>query len=162
MSSNDAIALFAEISVALAGLAGVAAALSGRDRSYGLLDRGRIRAIVGLPTVVLAGCLAFTTVVVGGDLSEAAATRAAAATSLLACVPLHVWIVIPAIRDFRQPDSDADAWVIYLSTLLVAFTTVLYACAALYPRSPSILIGSFSLQILHAIWMFLRLLTRPK
>jgi len=161
MSSNDAIALFAEISVALAGLAGVAAALSGRDRSYGLLDRGRIRAIVGLPTVVLAGCFVFTIVLVG-DPSEVPATRAAAVTSLVACVPLYIWIVIPAVRALGQPNSDADTWVIYLSTFLVALATVLYACAALYARSPSVLICSFSIQILHAIWMFLRLLTRPK
>lgn len=161
MNPHDAIVLFAEISVALAGLAGVASALSGRDRSFGVLDRGRIRAIVGLPTVVLMGCLAFIAVSVG-DASLARATRSAAFVSLVACLPLYVWVVIPAVQDFRQQSSDADPWVIYLSTFLVTLATALYGWVALFPNHLSMLAGSFSLQIAHAIWMFLRLLTRPK
>ncbi|MCR9074317.1 MAG: hypothetical protein NXI18_21915 [Alphaproteobacteria bacterium] len=161
MSPNDAIVLFAEISVALAGLAGVASALAGRDRDFGVLDRGRIRAIVGLPTIVLVGCLAFVAASVG-DPALARATRVAAAVSLVACLPLYVWVVVPAIRDFRQPNSVADPWVIYLSTFLVALATVLYGWVALFPKVLWVLVASFSLQIVHAIWMFLRLLTRPK
>lgn len=159
MTPTDAIVLFAEISVALAGFAGVATAFAGRERTYTLLDRGRVRAILGLPAIVLTGCLAFLTVSLGSDSLELA-TRAAAAASLLACVPLYVGVVVPAVREFRGPDSQADPWVIYLSTTLVATATLLYLWVAIEPGDLWVLGGGFSLQIVHALWMFVRLLTR--
>jgi hypothetical protein len=159
VNPDDVFALFAELSMALAGFAGVASAFSGREKDFGLLDQGRIRAIVGLAAIVLLGCLAFLSISLA-DLSVEQATRGAALASLAACVPLYAWVLVPADRDLRQPSSQAEPWVIHLSTILVCVATLSYGCVALFPTSLWLLGGTFSLQIAHALWMFLRLLTR--
>ena len=160
MSPDDAIVLFAEVSVALAGFAGVASALSGRNREFALLDRGRILAILGLSAIVLAGCLAYISASLGEGSAEQA-TRVAALASLIACIPVHAWVVIPAVRDLNRSDSEAEPWVIHLSTALVIMATLAYAWVVVFPANIWLLAGSFSLQIVHTLWMFLRLLTRP-
>ena len=44
-SSVETFELFAELSIALAGFTGVAAAFGGRDREFSRIDRGRLDAV---------------------------------------------------------------------------------------------------------------------
>ena len=80
MTPSDAISLFAELSLGLAGFAGVGAAFAGRNREFLPMERSRLLSIVGLAASVLAGSLAYISV---SFESESASLRASAAASLV-------------------------------------------------------------------------------
>jgi branched-subunit amino acid ABC-type transport system permease component len=56
---SDAVELYAELSLALAGFAGVVTAFAGRERAFRPSERMRLVGIVVLSASVLGGCLAY-------------------------------------------------------------------------------------------------------
>ena len=157
MSPDDAISLFAELSLGLAGFAGVGAAFAGRSREFLPMERSRLVSVVWLAASVLAGSLAYISV---SFEFESASLRASAATSLVAS--LGMWLVlIPGVfRNRRGSSAETEVWALPVSIGLLVVATLLYASIAWSPTSFSLLAAAFSLQLLHSLWLFVRLLTR--
>ena len=144
-SFQDAVELYAELSLALAGFAGVASAFAGRERSFRPIERMRLVGVVALSASVLGGCLAFLAASIALLPSDQAETLAGLA-SLALLSPLF-WVIPRLWVRAREPDSNVDSWSLYLVTLLgfgagwqLAF--------------------SFGLQLLQGLWLFFLLLTR--
>ena len=157
MTPDDAISLFAELSLGLAGFAGVGAAFAGRSREFLPLERMRLISVVSLSASVLAGSLAYVTV---SFASESASLRASAATSLAASLGMLFLIGPPLIRARRRSSAESEMWVLPASIVLLVVAILLYAFNTWSPTSFSLLAAAFSLQLLHALWLFVRLLTR--
>ena len=160
LSSSEIFALFAELSVGLIGFAGVAAAISGRDRKLTQLGQFRLSGIVVLSTTVLAGCLAFFYVSSSGT-GPQDSFRGAALTSLVFVLAYAGRTAPAALRTARNAGSFSAAWAIYAGLISIAIQIGLLLMAALQPTDPSAVIAAFSIQLLHAIWTFWRLLTLP-
>jgi hypothetical protein len=62
-SYQDTFALFAELSLGLAGFAGVAAAFGDRQRSHGAGDENRLFGLFVSAAVTLGGCVAILTLI---------------------------------------------------------------------------------------------------
>jgi hypothetical protein len=157
MTPDDAISLFAELSLGLAGFAGVGAAFAGRSREFLPMERSRLLSVVSLSASVLAGSLAYVSV---SFASESASLRASAATSLAASLGMLLLIVPPLIRARSRSSTESERWVLPASIGLLVVAAVLYAFNTWSPTSFSLLAAAFSLQLLHALWLFVRLLTR--
>jgi hypothetical protein len=157
MTPDDAISLFAELSLGLAGFAGVGAAFAGRSREFLPLERMRLISVVSLSASVLAGSLAYVTV---SFASESASLRASAATSLAASLGMLFLIGPPLIRARSRSSAESERWVLPASIGLLLVATLLYAFSTWIPTSFGLLAAAFSLQLLHALWLFVRLLTR--
>ncbi len=157
MTPDDAISLFAELSLGLAGFAGVGAAFAGRSRDFLPMERSRLLSVVSLSASVLAGSLAYVSV---SFASESASLRASAATSLAVSLGMLLLIVPRLIRARRRSSAESEMWVLPASIGLLVVAILLYAFNTWSPTSFSLLAAAFSLQLLHALWLFVRLLTR--
>ena len=157
MTPDDAISLFAELSLGLAGFAGVGAAFAGRSREFLPMERSRLLSVVSLSASVLAGSLAYVSV---SFASESASLRASAATSLAASLGMMLLIVPPLVRARSRSSAESERWVFPMSIGLLVVAILLYAFNTWSPTSFSLLAAAFSLQLLHALWLFVRLLTR--
>ena len=157
MTPDDAISLFAELSLGLAGFAGVGAAFAGRSREFLPMERSRLLSVVSLSASVLAGSLAYVSV---SFASESASLRASAATSLAVSLGMLLLIVPRLIRARRRSSAESEMWVLPASIGLLVVAILLYAFNTWSPTSFSLLAAAFSLQLLHALWLFVRLLTR--
>jgi hypothetical protein len=157
-SLREAVDLYAELSLALAGFAGVASAFSGRERKFRPVERLRLIGVVALAASVLGGCLAYVSASIA-LLSEHHVESVAGLVSLLLLSPL-----LPTIRDLwirsRDPDANVDPWSRYLVTVLLICEIVLLSSAALGWGHGWQLALSFSLQLIQGLWLFFLLLTR--
>ena len=160
MSISETIGLFTEVSVALTGFAGVASAFVTRDRELAPLDRVRMHSVIALSSSVLVGCLAFITAEFA-ELSISASIRwagvagfAASLTFLLVYFPKGRRAEVEVGLSYRQS-------VALRSAAVLVFTILLYALVVARPSQQAWLAAAFSLQLLHCIWMFVRLLGRP-
>ncbi len=159
MTPEDAIPMFAEVSVALAGFAGVASAFAGRDRTFREIERTRLLSMVGLSASVLAGSLVYVSI----SMADGPAEQATRYAALMAMAPtcLVLFAVAPnSVRHMNDADSTASPLVMVLSVGLGISAVILYGTIALFPEGTWKLGLCFSLQILHSLWMFLRFLTR--
>ena len=160
LNISETIALFTEVSVALTGFAGVASAFVSRDRELTPLDRVRMHSVIALSSSVLAGCLAFITAEFA-ELPVSASVRWAGIAGFTASL---LFLVVYFPRG-RRAEVDRDIAfrksVALLSAAVLVLTIVLYACVVASPNQQVWLAAAFSLQLLHCIWMFVRLLGRP-
>lgn len=155
---GDAVELYADLSLALAGFAGVVTAFAGRERAFRPVERMRLTGIVALSASVLGGCLAYVCASIAG-LSEGRAETAAGMVGLLLISPLFG--LVPNLwRRSRDADATVDPWSLYLVTALFVFEVLLLSAAALGFGSGWQLAMSFSLQLLQGLWLFFLLLTR--
>jgi hypothetical protein len=157
MTPDDAISLFAELSLGLAGFAGVGSAFAGRTREFRPLERLRLLSVVWISASVLAGSLAFVSV---SFVSESASLRASAATSMLAMLVMLRVVVPPLVRAASDSNAQTEKWVPPVSVGLGIVSALLYAFITWSPTSFGLLAATFSLQLLHSLWLFVRLLTR--
>lgn len=158
ISIRDAVELYAELSLALAGFAGVVTAFAGREREFRPIERMRLVGIVVLSGSVLGGCLAYVCASIAG-LPEGRVESAAGITGLLLISPLSR--LLPQLwRRSRDSDATVDPWSLYLVTVLFVFQVPLLSAAALGFGSGWQLALSFSLQLLQGLWLFFLLLTR--
>ena len=156
----DILSLYAEISVAIAGFTGVSASFAGRERSFRPTERTRLHAVLLNSSSVLAGCLAYYSAASAG-LSGEDSCAMAALTSFLLTVPLMMFVIPTGWRHHKDPDSTTEAWVLYAVTVYGLSLLAIYSIAATQIGGQHLLVIAFSLQMLFALWMFVRLLTRP-
>lgn len=159
LSLTDAIALYAELALALAGFAGVASAFAGRERRFRPVERLRLVGVVSLSASTFAGCLGHTVATIAG-LTEHYASSIAALANLALLAPL----VIRALPELWRRAKDADAQVDNYSLLLVNSLFLCEIVLLAYTLSGFgggwQLVLAFSLQLLHGLWLFYLLLTR--
>ena len=106
ISADHAVALFAELSLALAGFADVASDIAGRERPFRALEHGRLLATPGLSAAAFAGSLAFVSASNGAG-SVVRATRAAAIFSLTVRLAFFVGVIRQELRPMNDEDSTA-------------------------------------------------------
>ena len=155
---RDAVDLYAELSLALAGFAGVVTAFAGRERAFRPIERMRLVGIVALSGSVLGGCLAYISASMAG-LSPQHTEIAAGVTALVLISPIAV--LLPNLwRRARDPDANVDPWSLYLVTALFLTEVPLLVSAAIGFGHGWQLALSFSLQLMQALWLFFLLMTR--
>jgi hypothetical protein len=156
----DLMGLYAELAIAIAGFSGVASAFAGRDRDFRPTERIRLMAVLSNSAGVFAGCLAFYVAAACG-LSADGALRAAGAASLAFALPIVLILVPGGWRGLNAPGSTTELWVMCIVSVIAVVFVALYAAAAFLQIGPAPLVAGFSIQMLFALWMFVRLLVRP-
>lgn len=63
-------------------------------------------------------------------------------------------------RAGKDPDSTTEMWSLYVSLGTFITLWILYATAASTELGYVALVTGFSVQLLHGLWMFVRVLTR--
>jgi len=156
---EDEFGLLAELAIALVGFAGVAAAFAGRERAFRATERVRLVTLFLNSGLVLSGC-AGVHILLLAELAPEIVFRT---------VSLYLAVLVPvaslpflfqAYRFARDPDSTSEPWALYLTSAQVLIVLTLLSVNVLL-ATPHFLAGAFWLEILHGLWMFWRLLTRP-
>ena len=159
MSLTDAIELYAELALALAGFAGVASAFSGRERRFRPVERLRLVGVVSLSASTFAGCLAHAVATIAG-LSVLHASSIAALANLVLLASLVIRILPEFWRRSKDSDAQVDGYSIWLANSLFLGEIVLLAYTLFGFGGGWQLALAFSLQLLHGLWLFFLLLTR--
>ena len=159
-SLSEAIPLYAELAIALAGFTGVAAAFAGRERAFRPTELTRLQGVLGTSAAVLAGCLAFYSTK-GLELTEQVSQSVVALASLLVTIYLLAVTIPFAWRSKNDPDSTAGIGALATVTTVMSGIAFTYLLAALAWVGPGMILVAFSAQLLIGLWMFVRLLTRP-
>ena len=159
-SLSDVFSLYAGLALALGGFTGVASAFAGRERKFRPTELTRLQGVLLNSASVLIGCLAYYSAT-SIDLTEQQSQSIAATASFLATVPLLTVAIPSGWRHHNDPDSTTELWVLFVVTVLAIGLLCVYAFAALSSGGAGRIIIGFSIQLLFALWMFVRLLTRP-
>lgn len=157
-SFEGAVELYAELSLALAGFAGVASAFAGRERAFRPIERMRLVGVVVLSASVLGGCLTFLAASIA-LLTPVQAEALTGLASLALLAPLF-WVIPRLWIRARDPDANVDSWSLYLVTSLTAVETLLLSTTGLGFGAGWQLALSFGFQLLQGLWLFFLLLTR--
>ena len=159
LSPEDIFPLYAELSLGLAGFAGVVSAFAGRDRVFRPTERVRFLTVVAASGCVLLGCFA-----VFGSLAWGASLSAAYQIAGVSCLAISAVFVAstfpPAWRGARDPDSTTEQWSLFVSAGAYLAIFILYGGAIFSSVGFFSLVVGFSIQLLHGLWMFVLLLTR--
>lgn len=159
-SPDDLLALYAELALGLAGFVGVVSAFAGRDREFRPTERVRFLSVVLSSATILTGCFAFFT-------SSSAGLALRSSYALAGAASLVVWLSggLPVfVRSWRRrndADSSTEMWSLYVSLSTLTSLGLLYGGAVFTRGGLPLLVAGFSLNLLHGLWMFTRLLTRP-
>lgn len=158
MNLENAVALYAELALALAGFAGVVSAFAGKERQFRPVERIRLGALMKCSGTVLAGCLAF----IVGSIAGVAETSVLVITAIVCLVPTGAMALNFPKFWRRSKDSDAtvDQWAVYLVAVLIFAYLALFGAAIFVPGSSWTIALGFSLLLLHGLWLFVLLLTR--
>jgi hypothetical protein len=155
---RDAVELYAELSLALAGFAGVVTAFAGRQRAFRPIERMRLEGIVSLAASVLGSSLSYLSAAIAG-LSAVSAESVAGCVGLALHVP--VGRLMPRLwRRARDADATVDPWSLYMVTVAFAIEVLLLSTAALGFGRGWQLAVTYSIQLLQGLWLFFLLLTR--
>jgi len=160
ISLPEAVELYAEIALVLAGFAGIASALAGRERQFRSVEKLRLVGVVSLSASVLGGSLAYMCASIAG-LTGKHCESVAAIVSLVLIAPLALRTFPELWRRSNDPDVTVDSWSLYLVTGLLVAAISLFAFTAVGLGTGWQLALAFSLQLMHALWLFFLLLTRP-
>lgn len=154
----DAFGLLAELAIALAGFSGVAAAFTGRERTYRPTERIRLLAVLLTSGVVFGGSGGVHTLLLAG----VSPTSTFRFVSLAAAV-FFAFVSLPGVgrayRARRDPDSTSESWALHLAAAQAVLTLGLLA-GNVPLGTPYLLAGAFWLQLVYGLWMFARLLLR--
>ena len=149
-------ALIAELSLALAGFAGVAAAFGGRDRSYAPVEISRLRvlfshAFLALSTSLFAIGLLFAT-------TAETACRWASVVGVLSQTPTSAYFLGLVYKHTANQDT-TPGWLGFVFSLaaMVAIPLLFGTSVALGGDS-ALLVFALSTQLLYGLWIFMRLL----
>jgi len=159
-SLSEAIPLYAELAIALAGFTGVAAAFAGRERAFRPTELTRLQGVLGTSAAVLSGCLAFYSTK-GLGLTERASQSVVALVSLFVTIYLLAVVIPFAWRSRGDPDSTAGPGALAMVTTIMSGAAFAYVLAATPWVGPGLILVAFSVQLLLGLWLFVRLLTRP-
>ena len=158
ISHPDSFSLLAELAMALAGFSGVAAAFSGRDRSYQSTEFIRLVSLFLTSGVVFAGSGAVYVLLLA-DIAPALVFRFVSLAVMLAYGGVAIPWTIKAYRAAGEANSTSENWALHL-TLLHTFLIVALTGSNVILGQPYILLGAFWLLLAFGLWMFSRLLTR--
>ena len=153
--------LIAELSIALAGFTGVAAAFGGRDREFSGIDRGRLDAVFLFAGASLVVSLLVITLADAG-LSATTTYRASCAVAgglLLAICARQIPRVLKLRRDGEALTS--RRFIAFAYAYMLGLPAVYFWSAVAEPSS-WLLFGGVSSQLLYGLWMFARLLVRSR
>ena len=159
MSPEELFSLYAELSLGLAGFAGVVSAFAGRDRTFRPTERVRFLAVVIASGSVLSGCFTFFAAIAGG-LSLSTSYRLTGVVCLAFTLVSFVPNFVAAWRAAKDPDSTTEYWSLYVSAGAYVAICSVYLAALLTGYGFACLVVGFSIQLLHGLWMFVRVLTR--
>lgn len=160
LSPQDLFPLYAELALGLAGFVGVVSAFAGRNREFRPTERVRFLAVALASAVVLAGCFSFFTMLAAGH-ELLHAYKAAGAVSLVISLAGGVPLFATSWKRARDHDSTSEPWSLYISLATFSLLWALYGAAVLTREGFALLVAGFSINLLHGLWMFVRLLTRP-
>ena len=146
--------LFSEIAIAVAGFAGVAVALGGRDRSFAPLELVRITSLFIYSGLVLAGCFGLFALA-AAEVGAVTAIRVVSFGEAIGFVAFTAATGPSAIRNTRPNES----WVPFAVIGTYAAIVLLCLVNGLVVVREWPLIVAFSITILLSLWIFLRLLT---
>jgi hypothetical protein len=159
LSVPDVFSLYAELALTLAGFAGVTSAFSGRDRAFKPIERSRVQAVLMNSAAVLGGCLAFYGGL-GAGLALDQSIRVSGLMSFLFTLPVSAIALPNAWRHLKDPDSTTETWVLSVATGINISLLILYGWTGLFGEGAALLLIAFPIQMMLALWMFTRLLTR--
>ena len=159
LSPEEMFPLYAELALGLAGFAGVVSAFTGRDREFRPTERVRFLAVVLASATVLVGTFAFFAASAGGC-DHPIALKLAGTLSLAISLAMGAPLFATSWRAGKDPDSTTEMWSLYLSAGTFVTLWMLYAAAAVTEIGYVALVSGFSVQLLHGLWMFVRVLTR--
>jgi hypothetical protein len=158
-SPDDTIALFAELSLTLAGFAGVVSACSGRERQFRSTELVRLIHVLSASATVLAGCLGFLIGSAGGLSSDQALALGGTVAGPLSAV-LLLPLIRKAWRAVSEPDATTERWIL-LAVPILNIAVILIFGFAIFAQNPFFpLVLGFSIQLMLGLWLFSRLLTR--
>ena len=156
--SEELFELIAELAIALAGFAGVAAAFAGRERAFEPTERIRLLALFLNSGTILTGCGGVFILTLAGASPDVTFRVAGLAPSFLFGIPGVVW-GIRAYQAARDPGSTSELWALHLNSVYVF--VVVSCCAGTALTGPAYLLATaFWIQLVYSLWMFWRLLTR--
>ena len=151
--------LFAELSLALIGFAGVAASFAGRDRDFSQIDRIRLLGVITPSSLTLFGAILIPVLqashVEFQDCLVVVSLFAAVVQVALACSFLPQGFSVS-----RNPETTSESWTPWVFSLYYAATAVAYVVSALAGGLAGIVLANFAVQLAISIWAFWRLLTR--
>jgi hypothetical protein len=147
--------LLSEIAIAVAGFAGVAVALGGRDRTFGPMELVRITSLFYYSGLVLAGSFGLFALT-AAEVGSATAIRLVSFGEAIGFVAFTATTGPSAIRNTRPNES----WVPFAVIGTYAVIVLLCLVNGLVVVREWPLIVAFSITILLSLWLFFRLLTR--
>jgi len=159
MAPEELFPLYAELALGLAGFVGVVSAFTGRDRVFLPTERVRFIGVVMASVVVLVGCFSFFAAR-ASEIEPGTCLRIAGVGPLLIALTMMTVMMPESVRAARDAESTTEPWSLALSFVVIATNIVLYGAAVVTDASYGCLVLGFSIQILHGIWMFVRVLTR--
>lgn len=156
--SEELFGLIAELAIALAGFAGVAAAFGGRERTFKPTERIRLLALFLNSGTILSGCGGVFILTLAGAGSDLTFRVVGLAVGFLFGVPGVVWS-LRAYQSSRDPDSTSEPWALHLNSIYV-FVFIAFCAGTALIGSAYLLATAFWIQLVYGLWMFWRLLTR--
>ena len=159
LSPEDFFPLYAELSLGLAGFAGIVSAFAGRDRQFRPTELARVISVVAASSCVLVGCFAIFSVLAWG--ANVSTSYQVAGAACLAVSAAYFFSAFPrAWRSSKDPDSTSESWALLVTAGAYLAIMLIYAGAVLTTMGFFCLIMGFSVHLLHGLWMFVRVLTR--
>jgi hypothetical protein len=156
MDPHSTFALIAELSLGLAGFAGVAAAFGGRDRSYAPVEISRLRvlfthAFLALATSLFAIGLLFAT-------NTETACLWASVAGVLSQTPTSAYFVHVVYKHTANKETTPGWRAFFFSATAMLAMPLLFATSIAMGGSSALLIFALSTQLLYGLWIFMRLL----
>ena len=154
LTNSGIFELLSEVAIAVAGFAGVAVALGGRNRSFGAIELVRITSLFFYSGLVLAGCFGLFALA-AAEVGAATAIRLVSFGEAIGFVVFTATTGPSAVRN-----TPKESWVPF--AVIGSYAVIVLLCLAnglvLVREWP--LIVAFSITILLSLWLFFRLLTR--
>ena len=159
MAPAELFSLYAELSVALAGFAGVTSAFAGRDRVFEPTELIRFLAVIVAAAFILVGCFTFFAARAAG-FDEATSLRLVGFGPAVSMSISLLTLYRRAVRASREPGSSSEPWALGVTLTTYLISIALFVAATFPGPSYASVVTAFSLIFLHGLWMFVRLLTR--
>jgi len=157
----DTFSLMAELALGLAGFTGVAAAFGGSERAYSSPDRFRLLAIFLSAGCVLVGSL-FTLTLVAAGWPPGQSYRWGGLFAAMILMP-YFYQVIPKTYQFAiDPDLGTSFSIFAFVAAQAIVSGLLLVGNFIVWREAWPLFGAFSVQLSLGLFLFARILLRPR
>lgn len=157
MEPQPTFALIAELALALAGFAGVAAAFGGRDRSYAPVEVSRLQSLFAHAFLALALSLIAISLL-SFDLGSKSSCFWASVTGAVGQALVAGYFIPRAYRYASDPSASPGWWGFGVSTGSMGLSLALLSTSVASGGSMGLLVSALSVQLLFGLWVFTRLL----